>query len=279
MVIIGELYLAKGLCFKRRKSIGHTPIEPVPPGIDWDLFLGPAQMKPFTMNQYAYNWHWFWDTGNGDIGNQGVHEMDLARWGMGELGMPKSVFASGGKYIYDDDQETPNTEYCMFDYGDKQIQFEMRGLLTGPEAGLPVKPGNTIGDIYFGSDGWMWVDNGQYQIYKGEDSENVAGKKIADYVDGTELHMKNFLAACRSRNYSDLNTDVSVGVISANLCHIAAISYRVGRKLVLDDRRQSFVNDWKPTKCSLATIASPTWSDAAQPIATFERTAQPDGEG
>ncbi len=108
--VIGKLYMAKGLCFKRRKSIGKTPPEPVPAGIDWDLFLGPAPMRPFTRNRYKYNWHWFWDTGNGDIGNQGVHEMDLCRWGLGEVGMPRWAFSSGGKYIYDDDQETPNTQ-------------------------------------------------------------------------------------------------------------------------------------------------------------------------
>ncbi len=245
--VIGKLYMAKGLCFKRRKSIGHTPDEPVPPGIDWDMFLGPAQWKPFSRNKYAYNWHWFWDTGNGDIGNQGVHEMDLARWGLGELGMPNWVFSSGGKYIYDDDQETPNTQFVTLDYGDMQIQFEVRGLLTGPEAGLPVTPRNVVGDIYFGSDGWMWVGHDGFRVYKGEKREKVMDEPPSK-EEGTVLHMENFLKACRTRNYKDLNADVEIGVISANLCHLANISYRVKRKLVLDERRRSFVNDWEANK-------------------------------
>ncbi len=239
--VIGDLYMAKGLCFKRRKSIGRMPDEPVPPGIDWDMFLGPAQMKPFSKNKYAYNWHWFWDTGNGDIGNQGVHEMDLARWGMGELGMPKTVFSSGGKYLYDDDQETPNTQFATLDYGDRQIQFEVRGLLTGPEGGLPVKPGNTVGDLYFGSEGWMLYDHGGFKVYKGEDQAKVMEETGGG--DGTLLHMENFLKACRSRNQRDLNADVEIGVISANLCHLANISYRVGRKLTLTADGRGFVND------------------------------------
>ena len=94
--VIGKVYLSKGLCFKRRKSIGKTPVEPTPPGVDWDKFLGPAPMRPFTKNRFAYNWHWFWDTGNGDIGNQGVHQMDICRWGLGEVKMPKSVVSTGG---------------------------------------------------------------------------------------------------------------------------------------------------------------------------------------
>ena len=112
---IGELYASKGLCYKRRKSIGKTPELSTPPaGIDWDFFLGPAPMRNFTQNRFAYNWHWFWDTGNGDLGNQGVHQMDIARWGMGDIKFPKTVVSTGGKFLYDDDQETPNTQCCVF---------------------------------------------------------------------------------------------------------------------------------------------------------------------
>jgi predicted dehydrogenase len=231
---IGELYMARALCFKRRQSIGRTPPEPVPAGIDWDLFLGPAPMRPFTANRYKYNWHWFWDTGNGDIGNQGVHEMDLARWGLGEPGMPRWVFSSGGKYVYHDDQETPNTQLATLDYGRMQLIFEVRGLLTGPEAGLPVRKGNTVGDIYYGSEGWMWLDGSVSRVYKGEDSEMVMEEK-ATGPDGTRLHFEGFLKACRTRNLSDLTADIEVGAASVALCHLANISYRTGRKLEWDD--------------------------------------------
>jgi predicted dehydrogenase len=239
---IGQVYMAKGLCFKRRKSIGKTPAQPVPAGIDWDMFLGPAPMRPFTMNRFKYNWHWFWDTGNGDIGNQGVHEMDICRWGLGEVTMPKSAFASGRKYIYDDDQETPNTQLASFDYGNMEIVFEVRGILTGPEGGLPVHGGNTVGDLFLGSDGWMWVDGGGFQVYKGEKNEKVMDEKGAER-DGTRLHMQNFLQACRSRNNKELTAEVEIGVASADLCHLANISYRVGRKLEWDAAKKRFVND------------------------------------
>jgi hypothetical protein len=239
--VIGQVYLAKGLCFKRRRSIGKTPAEPVPAGLDWDKFLGPAPMRPFTKNRFAYNWHWFWDTGNGDIGNQGVHEMDIARWGLGDPGLPKSVVSTGGKYIYDDDQETPNTQLATMDYGGRELMFEVRGLLTGPEGGLPVKAGNTVGNLFLGSDGWMWVDGDGFQVYKGEKSELVTQEKGADSA-GAVLHMKNFLAAVRSRNYRDLNADIEIGATSATLCHLANIAYRVGRKLDWDPARKRFVN-------------------------------------
>ncbi|MDR3717913.1 MAG: Gfo/Idh/MocA family oxidoreductase [Bryobacteraceae bacterium] len=240
---IGKLYAAKGLCFKRRKSIGKAPIEPVPAGLDWSMFLGPAQMKEYSKNRFAYNWHWFWDTGNGDIGNQGVHEMDLCRWALGDAGFPRTVAATGGKFVYDDDQETPNTQLASFGFGDREITFDVRGLLTGPEGGLPVKKGNTVGNIFFGSEGWMWVDGEGFQVYKGESSERTMAEKNAPGEDGTILHMKNFLSACRSRNYKDLNADVEVGATSAAYCHLANISYRVGRVLRWDEASKHFQND------------------------------------
>ena len=131
--VIGQVYHARGLCFRRRFSIGHTPDEPVPAGLDWDLFLGPAQWKPYSKNKFAYNWHWFWDTGNGDIGNQGVHEMDICAWGLGRTGWPESVSSTGGKFVWKDDQETPNTQQSTFDFGDAQITFDVRNLPTPPE--------------------------------------------------------------------------------------------------------------------------------------------------
>jgi len=241
--IIGQVYLAKGLCFKRRKSIGHTPDEPVPPGINWDLFLGPAQMKPYSKNKFAYNWHWFWDTGNGDIGNQGVHEMDIARWGLGVEGLPQSVVSTGGKFIYHDDQETPNMQLATFDYGGKQIVFEVRGLLTGEEGGIQRRGGNVIGNLFFGSEGWMAVDAYGFQVYKGESHEKVMDEKPKEKIWDTAIHMQNFLSAVKTRDPKFLTADVETGVIAANLCHLANISYRVGRKLDFDPVRWVFPKD------------------------------------
>ncbi|MBI4906150.1 MAG: Gfo/Idh/MocA family oxidoreductase [Acidobacteria bacterium] len=241
---IGKVYLAKGLCFKRRKSIGTKPNGPVPPGVDWDKFLGPAPMRAFNENRFKYNWHWMWDTGNGDIGNQGIHEMDVARWGLNR-DLPKMVSSTGGKYVYDDDQETPNTQMATFDYGDAELMFEVRGILTGSEGGLPHR-GNVIGDLFYGSDGWMAVDGSGYQVYKGEKGEKVMDVKGEDR-DGAG-HVKNFLAACRSRNYKDLTADVEVGVRSVVLVHMANISYRLKRTLHFDPVKMQFVNDAEANK-------------------------------
>lgn len=245
--VIGKVYMAKGFCYKRRKSIGKTPTEAVPAGINWDLFLGPAPMRPFSANRYKYNWHWFWDTGNGDIGNQGVHEMDICRWGLNDAKWPKSAVCTGGKYVYDDDQETPNTQLASLDYGPMEIVFEVRGIMSPPDGGLPVKGGNTVGNLFLGGDGWMWVDGAGFQVYKGESNEKTVDEKSAP-GDSTKQHMENFLAACRSRNYKDLHAEIEIGAMSADLCHLANIAYRVGRKVNWSAERHRFVNDSEADK-------------------------------
>jgi predicted dehydrogenase len=234
---IGKVYMAKGLCYKRRKSIGHTPDEPVPAGIDWDNFLGPAPMRPFSMNRYKYNWHWFWDTGNGDIGNQGVHEMDLARWGLNKNTLPNSVVSTGGKFAYEDDQETPNTQVATFDYGDSRLVFEVRGLITNPEQGI------MVGNIFYGTDGFMTLDEKGYQIYKGEKKEKVNDESLKEETWDTSPHMQNFLDAVKSRDNKHLAARVDIGVTSAALCHLANISYRLKRELAVDPAKWSFPHD------------------------------------
>jgi hypothetical protein len=246
--VIGKVYMAKGLCFKRRKSIGKTPVEPTPPGLDWSEFLGPAPMRPYTTNRFKYNWHWFWDTGNGDIGNQGIHQMDICRWGMEGAGLPKSAVSTGGKYVYDDDQETPNTQLATLDYGDREIVFEVRGILTGPEAGNAVKGGNAIGNLFLGSEGWMWAAGGSFKVYKGESNELAMEESGKSAEDGTVSHMRNFLAACRSRNHKELNAEVEIGATSASLVHFANISYRVRRRVNWDDSKKVFTGDSEATK-------------------------------
>ncbi len=241
--VIGKLYMARGICYKRRQSIGKKPDGPVPPGVDWDLFLGPAPMRPFNENRFKYNWHWFWDTGNGDIGNQGVHEMDIARWGLGLGGLPQTVFSNGGKYIYDDDQETPNTQYATFDCGHCELVFEVRGLITDGAGSLPFEGRNCIGDLFYGADGFMSVDGDSFQVYKGEKREKVMDVKAERSMSTTRAHMENFAKAVRSRNYKDLTADVEIGTLSADLCHLANISYRTKRKLAWDAARWQFTGD------------------------------------
>ena len=135
---LGQVYMAKGLCYKPRGSIGIKADAPVPEGLDYNLWVGPAEMRPYNPNKLHYNWHWIWNTGNGDLGNQGIHQMDLARWGLNKHEFPKSVQTSGGRFGYKDDGETPNTELVAFEYDDCMLQFEVRGLLTNDEAGAKV---------------------------------------------------------------------------------------------------------------------------------------------
>lgn len=240
--VIGKVYLAKGLCFKRRPSIGHKPDGLVPPGLDWDKFLGPAPMRAYNENRFRYNWHWFWDTGNGDIGNQGAHEMDMARWGLGKEGLPQSVSSTGGKYVYDDDQETPNTQMATFDYGEAELMFEVRGILTGSEGGLvPFSEQHHRKPLLRKRrlDGCGWI---QLQgLQRGKERLAMDEKGLARGDAGP--HMENFLAAVRSRNYQDLHAEVQIGVTSADLCHLANISYRLKRRLAFDPASGKFPTD------------------------------------
>jgi hypothetical protein len=157
-------------------------------------------------------------------------------------GLPKSVVSTGGKYIYDDDQETPNTQMATFDYGGFQIMFEVRGLLTGGEGDMPVRRGNYVGNLFFGADGWMKVDGGGFTVYKGESNEKAMDEKPGPGKDDTVAHMENFLGACRSRRTADLTAEVETGALSAILVHLANISYRVGRKLEFDAASRKFIN-------------------------------------
>ena len=243
--VIGEVYMAKGLCFKRRKSIGASAVSAVPPGVDYDIWLGPAQPYEFKQNRFHYNWHWHWAFGNGDIGNQGVHEMDVARWGLGIDHLPEHAFSAGGHFVYDDDQETPNTQHATFDYGGRMLQFEVRGLITGGECRLLEDSGggnHTIGVLFFGSDGFLTISNRGYQTYLGEKRE--PGPNRSADGDATALHFENFRKAVLSRRVSDLNCDVLEGHLSAALCHLANISFRTGDKLLFDPETESFVGNF-----------------------------------
>jgi predicted dehydrogenase len=243
---IGKVYLAKGLCYKRRLSIGRMADAPVPAGVDYDIWRGPAPMRPFNPNRFHYKWHWFWETGNGDIGNQGPHQLDLARWGLGKTTHPRRISSSGGKFIYDDDQETPNTLLTTFHYDDCQIQFEVRGLPTNGEGDIVYDPRNKgyIGNLYWGSEGFMSLDFKGFRIYKGEGRELIQQMSYTEpEADDTVPHVRNFLAAVKSRNYRDLTADVEEGHISTSLAHLANISYRAGRQIDFDPDAETILHD------------------------------------
>ncbi|MFN7935703.1 MAG: Gfo/Idh/MocA family oxidoreductase [Bryobacteraceae bacterium] len=260
--IIGKIYQARGLCYKRRASIGHKPDSPTPPGLNWDLFLGPAPLRPFNELRFRYNWHWFWDTGNGDIGNQGVHQLGVARWGMGDPLWPTSVYAHGGKFVYDDDQETPNTLTAVFEFPGRELVFETRGLLTGAEGAIPqatrrrapapeatapktAAPLNVmVGNLFYGENGWAAMNDDAWQAFKGDSNELIVEERgeRGPGGDTTGAHMKNWLEAVRTRNPKTLTDGIDIAYPSAAMCHFANISYRVGRKLTLRPGPK-FVND------------------------------------
>jgi predicted dehydrogenase len=257
---IGQVYHARGLCFRRRFSIGHTPDERVPAGLDWDRFLGPAQWKPYSKNKFAYNWHWFWDTGNGDIGNQGVHQMDICAWGLSRTGWPVSVSSSGGKFVWKDDQETANTQIATLDFGDAQISFDVRNLPTPPEGVGGMRGPDYVGNIFFGDAGFLVLDTG-FQLFKStaahlsgeaasgadagsaEKYEKAMDEKPRERGDTTAAHMKNFCDAIRARDRQVLHADIEIGVRSAAFCHLANISYRVGRTLRMAQSTGRFLGD------------------------------------
>jgi predicted dehydrogenase len=231
---IGKVYMAKGLCYKRRKSIGHTPNAPVPEGVDYDLWLGPAPERPFSRNRFHYNWHWIWDYGTTDMGNQGVHQMDIARWGINKHELPTKIHGTGNMFVYDDDQETPNTQLTTFEYDDTLLVFEVRGLFTNDEKEV------TVGNIFYGSDGYLTIGRGGWQAYLGEKGEPGPGSS----KDGPRVsHFQNFIDAVRNRDRSLLNADILEGHLSSALCHLGNISYRTGRKLTFDPAWENFPGD------------------------------------
>ncbi len=246
--VIGDVYMARGLCFKWRDTIGRAKPEPVPAGVHYDLWLGPAPQHEFTKNRFHYNWHWFWDYGNGDIGNQGIHEMDIARWGLG-VTYPTKVSAIGGHFMFDDDQETPNTLTATYEFNEngkhKMLVFEVRHWISNHEAGIGETRGrngrvdsNTVGNLFYGSKGYLAIDGyNRYYTFLGRDqqpgpSANEGGN-----------NWQNFIDVVRSRDTSKQNNRIEEGAASCVLMHLANISYRVGRTLHFDPNTMTIVGD------------------------------------
>jgi predicted dehydrogenase len=253
---LGDVYMARGLCYKWRDTIGKTPPSPVPAGVDYDLWTGPAPLREFTKNRFHYNWHWFWDTGNGDLGNQGIHEVDIARWGLG-VTHPTKVSAIGGKFMFDDDQETPNTLSASYEFDvdgkKKMMTFEVRHWISPHEAGISEgKPGNTIGNQFYGSNGYLVIDNyNKYWTVLGRD------QKPGPTATKRDEHWENFIAAVRSRKRQDLNAEIEEGALSCNLVHLANISYRLGRTLHWDAKTMTCVDDAEANKMLTRAYRTP----------------------
>ena len=270
---IGKVYMARGLCFKPRPSIGKYPDGPMAPGekysltvggttfeptydhaylskVNYDLWMGPAAARPFNRNRFHYNWHWHWDYGNGDSGNQGPHQFDIARWGLGKQEHPLKITSVGGYFGEPASQETPDTQTSLFEYADGTIlEFATRGEFTNPESEV------RIGNLFYGSKGWLWIEESgrRWQSYIGRTNEKGPGSELPP-TPGSEPvglttteapHYQNFVDAIRANDSTVLNSGILDGHLSSTLPHLANIAYRVGHALTFDGRTETFVDDKK----------------------------------
>jgi len=211
---IGDVKLARSIVYGRRGSIGEPGKYEIPSGVDFNLWAGPASNTPPNRPKFHYDWHWVWDTGNGELGNNNVHSLDICRWGLGVTGLGRAVISYGGRLGYNDAGQTPNTQVCIFDFGDKTIVAETRGLKTAPfRAGIE---GSTI---FEGTQGFI----------AGSSLFDPDGKLVKTFEGRNENHFANFLAAVKSRKREELKAEILEGHQSSALCHIGNISWRLGR--------------------------------------------------
>ena len=243
---MGKIYMAKGITYRYRVPIDHVPDTPVPEGVHWDLFLGPAPYRPFNVNRYIYQWHWYWDTGTTEFGNNGIYRMDTVRWALNKNTHPVKIHCSGGKFGRDDDQEVPNVLIAACEYGDGTIiQNEVRSLPTNPE-GLSADSG----DCFLYSDqGWMTFNGNGYKTYFGQKNEPGPARSEDDFpAEERSDGWKNFIDCVRSRKREDLDNEILEGHLSASLGHLGLISYRTGRKLIFNPETEKFVRDKEADK-------------------------------
>ena len=227
---LGKIRMAKAINSQLRGPIGRVPDSEAPAHVNYDVWLGPAPKRPFNRNRFHYKWHWFWDYGTGDTGNDGVHQIDIARWGLG-VKLPKAVSCSGGQLFYNDDHETPDTQVATFEYDDVYLMYEMR--LWTP---YPLE-GHDNGNIFYGDKGTVSIGRRGWQVTFKDGKKGPGGPR------GGDSHTSNFIKAVRSRKVSDLNADVEEGHYSAALCHMANIAMRVGRRLKFDAGQERFIGD------------------------------------
>ncbi|MEX0703399.1 MAG: Gfo/Idh/MocA family oxidoreductase [Planctomycetales bacterium] len=241
---LGKVMIARGLCYKPRGSIGAKGTYDVPAGVDYDLWTGPAPMLPLTRKNLHYDWHWQWEYGNGDLGNQGIHQMDVARWGLGVNDLGKSVVSYGGRLGYEDAGETANTQVSIHEFDDnKRLVFEVRGLKTD---GLR---GAKIGIIFYATEGTLVI--GSYDAGVAFDRD---GNQIAKFT-GSGDHFGNFVQAVRSRKQEDLFADIEQGHLSSALCHLGNVSYRLGEQTNAKSAEQKLNGD-KEALATFGRVAS-----------------------
>ena len=236
--LIGNVYMARGLVFRWRDDIGKKGVEPVPEGLDYDLWTGPAEMKPFSRDHVHYNWHWNWTYGNGDVGNQGTHETDLCMWGL-NVGLPEKITSAGGKFLFDDAKETPEVLCSTYVYPKEKkiIEFEVRPWITNAENGAEV------GNIFYGSEGYLVVTGyDKYESFLGRKKEAGPTRKAGGD------HYLNFIEAVRTHDKKHLNAPVETAHLASGLAHLGNIAYRTGRTLTFDPVKEKFIGDEEANK-------------------------------
>jgi len=240
---LGAIKWARGFCYKPRfrgNGIvnGTNGPKPVPESVDYNLWCGPADMEPLRREELHYKWHWVWNTGNGDLGNQGIHEMDLSRWALGDPKLAPRVCSIGGRFAVNDAGETANTQIVFLDYKPAPLIFEVQGL--------PRKKGDTAMDNYRGTRIGVVVQCGDGYFAAGEGggwAYDNNGKRIKQFTGSGGTHHQNFIDAVRSHKVSDLNADIEKGHFSSALCHMGNISYRLGKKMSVSEARSCINND------------------------------------
>ncbi|MEN8227401.1 MAG: Gfo/Idh/MocA family oxidoreductase [Bacteroidota bacterium] len=251
---IGDVFMARGTCFKPRDSFGITPDSEAPSTLDYDMWLGPASYRAYNEKRGHYNWHWHWNTGNGDTGNQGPHQFDIARWGLNKKMHPVKVQSMGGIFgisPHGCSQETPNTQTTLLEYEDgKILEFETRGRFTNAEA----KAGIKIGNLFYGTDGWLEINGSNWKAYREREEEPFAGSDMAAEgaavggdssfrtAPSSDGHFANFIDAVRSGDRFDLNCDIMEGHMSSVLPHLGNIAYKVGETLEFNGEFEKFID-------------------------------------
>jgi predicted dehydrogenase len=234
---LGKIRMAKAINSQLRGPIGRQPDGDPPAGVDYNLWLGPAAQRPFNPNRFHYEWHWHWDYGTGDMGNDGVHQIDVARWGLG-VGAPKAVSCSAAQLFYDDDHETPDTQIATFEYDDSFLLYEMR-LWTPYNS-----EGHDNGNLFYGDNSVLSIGRNGWNVTFKDGKPGPSGKE----TDKMTPHMANFIDCVRSRKAAALNASAEEGHLSSLLVHMGNISYKVGRRLKFDAKSETFINDAEADK-------------------------------
>jgi predicted dehydrogenase len=227
---LGKVRVAKAINTQRRENIGKKTDGKAPEGVDYDMWLGPAPKRPFNENRFHYNWHWFWDYGTGDLGNDGVHQIDVARWGLG-VAAPVAVTSSGGKLFFDDDQQTPDTQVATFEFDGCMLVYEMRLWSPYKEHGFE------NGNVFYGDEGYMLLGGNGWRVFGPNDQPGPTSMP----TERDNTHLQNFIDCIKSR--ARPNADVEEGHLSSLLCHLGNIAHRTGRRIRFDPSRETIRDD------------------------------------